>query len=216
MTNPHEPLQFDSAVPAQGTAQGMTCANCKRPITTEYYEIARQVVCADCKGQLEKKFGLGVDDGAGPLARAFVFGALAAVGGAVLYLAVAILLHIELALLAILVGWMVGKAVRYGSRGRGGRRYQVLALLLTYFAISVSYVPQLSRIDLGAGAAVGIIVALVIAPIKVVLTQLPGSILSLIIIGVGMAQAWRMNGRVNIAFKGPFRVAASPPSVPNA
>jgi len=34
---------------------------------------------------------------------------------------------------------MVGYGVRLGTRGRGGRRFQVLALVLTYWAIGLAY-----------------------------------------------------------------------------
>jgi hypothetical protein len=39
------------------------------------------------------------------------------------------------------VGWLVGKAMMKGSNGMGGRRYQVAAVILTYFAISVAEIP---------------------------------------------------------------------------
>jgi hypothetical protein len=37
---------------------------------------------------------------------------------------------------------MVGKAVRKGSSGRGGRGYQVLAVILTYSCIAANYMPD--------------------------------------------------------------------------
>jgi len=39
------------------------------------------------------------------------------------------------------VGLLVGKAVRKGSNGRGGWRYQALAMTLTYCAIVATYAP---------------------------------------------------------------------------
>jgi hypothetical protein len=47
----------------------------------------------------------------------------------------------EVILVVLVVGFMVGKAVRIGARGRGGRRYQWLAVGLTYLAIATTYVP---------------------------------------------------------------------------
>ena len=46
-------------------------------------------------------------------------------------------------LIAILVGWMVGRAVSVGSEHRGGWLYQVMAVGFTYMAISTSYIPQI-------------------------------------------------------------------------
>jgi hypothetical protein len=58
-----------------------------------------------------------------------------------LYALVAILTGLEVGLIAILVGYMVGRAVRHGSGGLGGRPQQILAVVLTYFAITTSYLP---------------------------------------------------------------------------
>jgi hypothetical protein len=45
----------------------------------------------------------------------------------------------EIGLISILVGFMVGAGVRKGSRHRGGWHYQLLAVILTYSAIAASY-----------------------------------------------------------------------------
>jgi len=42
---------------------------------------------------------------------------------------------------SLAVGYIVGKAIVLGSRGVGGRRYQVAAVLLTYIAVSLAAVP---------------------------------------------------------------------------
>lgn len=47
----------------------------------------------------------------------------------------------ELGIVAIGVGLLVGLAVRKGAAGRGGARYQALAVILTYVSITSSYVP---------------------------------------------------------------------------
>jgi hypothetical protein len=220
----HDDLQFDSAVPAAGAVpQTPACAQCKEPINDYYYEVAGHVTCARCKGLIETKLGLNAPAGAGPMARAVAFGAIAAVAGAAIYLAVAYFLHIEFALIAILVGYMVGRAVRYGSGGRGGRRYQLLALGMTYLAISVTYVPAALYTDAASPATpnvglivLGVFVLLLIAPIKVVLTSFPGSILTALIVGFGLQQAWRMNRRTAVEFKGPFKIGGSVPGVVGA
>jgi hypothetical protein len=45
-------------------------------------------------------------------------------------------------LVAILVGYMVGGAVKTGSRGWGGRFYQFLAIFLTYSALVGMFLPE--------------------------------------------------------------------------
>ena len=73
--------------------------------------------------------------------RAVLAGSGAAVVGAGIYYAVLALTGYEFALVAILVGLMVGFAVNWGSHGRGGWAYQTLAVVLTYAAIVSTYVP---------------------------------------------------------------------------
>ena len=66
---------------------------------------------------------------------------MAAALGAGIYYAVLALTGYEFGLLAILVGFMVGVAVNWGSYARGGWMYQALAVVLTYGAIVSTYVP---------------------------------------------------------------------------
>src|SRR2546422_2854982 len=55
--------------------------------------------------------------------------------GAGLYFGIEAATGYELGLVAVVVGLMVGGAVRKGSNGRGGWRYQALAMFLTYCAV---------------------------------------------------------------------------------
>jgi hypothetical protein len=140
---PHE-LQFQHAevLPAEG-ASGPTsqfCVACKRPIGGTFYHAQGRMVCPECASRIQ------AGQQAPPrlwLARALLYGAGAALGGCILYAAVAIITGWEFGLVAIVVGYMVGKAIRHGSRGLGGRPQQVLAVVLTYFAITTSYIPVL-------------------------------------------------------------------------
>jgi len=76
---------------------------------------------------------------------AFVRGILFGVGGAILglilYATFAVVTGIVIGYCALAVGWIIGKAVRKGSGGVGGRRYQVAAVLLTYAAVSLAAIP---------------------------------------------------------------------------
>ena len=76
-------------------------------------------------------------------ARALLFGSFAALAGTSLYFLVLKLTGYEVGLIAILVGYMVGAAVRRGTRHRGGLVYQLLAVFLTYTAIVASYIPMI-------------------------------------------------------------------------
>ena len=60
----------------------------------------------------------------------------AAILGMILYATFEILTGIIIGYASLAVGWMVGKAMIKGSNGVGGRRYQIAAVLLTYAAVS--------------------------------------------------------------------------------
>ena len=72
-------------------------------------------------------------------------GALAAFCGSILYSGVGAITGREFGFVALIVGAIVGKAVRRGARGHGGWPYQVLAIALTYVAIVSTYVPAIAK-----------------------------------------------------------------------
>ena len=132
-------IQFDQAEYATPVPGGPVCSACNRPILDSYYEINGNVVCASCRQGIEASFR-----GGSRLARALramVFGSLAAMVGAVLYYAFVRLTNINFGLVAVVLGLMVGGAVRRGSGNRGGRFYQFLAVFLTYAAIAGMMAP---------------------------------------------------------------------------
>ena len=133
---------------------------------------------------------------------------------------------------------MVGKAVRKGSGSLGGKKYQALAMVLTYFSISSTYVPPLTKafyaaaakheqietsapaqspagtsaprrkVQLGVVPFYGFMFVLALAA-----PVLSGfrNILGTIIMGIGLWEAWKFNRRVDVKFTGPFAVAAAQP-----
>jgi hypothetical protein len=132
-------LQFQRAEPiSNGTpsANNFPCMACRKSIAGAYYRAAGQAVCPDCAQRIRgSRQSL-----KGPeLMGALVYGLGAAIAGSALYALVTIITGYQLALISIVVGVMVGKAIRYASQGRGGRPQQIMAAALTYVAISVSF-----------------------------------------------------------------------------
>jgi hypothetical protein len=72
-------------------------------------------------------------------------GLLAAIVGAGAWYGIRALTGYEFGLVAVVVGVLVGFAVRKGSAGRGGLLYQFVALLLTYACVVATYVPATVR-----------------------------------------------------------------------
>lgn len=137
-------LQFDTAESADGApAPPALCATCQQPLVNTYFQVGGQPVCERCKAQVQ--YDQMSTSGTGRLLRASGFGLMAALAGGALWYAVRATTGYEVGLIAVVVGLMVGGAVRAGTRGRGGRLYQVLAVGLTYFGICIQYVPDIVK-----------------------------------------------------------------------
>jgi hypothetical protein len=136
-------LQFDRAQTSSGQPTGagtsVSCVVCKRAIETEYYTANGKPVCRDCRQRVETESA--TPRGAGTLLRALTYGIGAAIAGAAIYYAVMAIADLEIGIVAILIGYMVGYAVRKGAAGRGGRRFQIIAAVLTYWAVGLAYSP---------------------------------------------------------------------------
>lgn len=250
-TPPPGDLQFDR-VETEGAKAPGTCAECGQPIRDVYYEVNGRVLCDRCRRKMQAKWSAG--SSAGRFGKAVVFGLVAAAAGSALYYAVLALTGYEFGLIAIVVGLAVGVAVNKGSNGRGGWKYQALAMFLTYTSIVSSYVPlilndartqQLSDsvfVD-SAGAAsdtAASLLALDTAQVPAaasdsgtgsgelpmpsnpaliilmgigVIYALPflagfQNIIGIVIIAIGLYEAWKLNKRAELNVAGPFKVAA--------
>ncbi|HTS60650.1 MAG TPA: hypothetical protein VMH28_01425 [Candidatus Acidoferrales bacterium] len=229
-------LQFQHAepLPADGSANAnaQRCVVCKAPIGAAYFHAQGHVVCPACAERIQS------GQQAPPaisLGAAVLYGVGAALAGCILYAGVAILLNLEIGIVAIVVGIMVGKAVRAGSKGLGGRPQQILAVLLTYFSITTSYIPvyfhhlaknpkQLEQLKENAakaptteapkpptasGALAGLVILVLLfaaAPLFGLTTGV-GGLISLFIIFIGLRQAWRLTARSEILVMGPYQAA---------
>jgi hypothetical protein len=230
--SPPEELQFQVAEPLSSPEQaaGPLCVACKQPIGATYYHAQGQVVCPQCADRIQS------GQQAPPpmsLARAFLYGAGAALGGSLLYATVAIVTGLEIGLIAIVVGVMVGKAIRHASRGLGGRPQQIMAVVLTYFAITTSYIPvaiyhsvkthsaaaagaQGQNVDtakkpsdpdaprMSFGRAIMFLLLIAAAAPFLSLTQGVSGLITLFIIFIGLQRAWRLTGRSEFLVMGPY------------
>jgi hypothetical protein len=213
-----------------------SCSACEKTLTTEYFEANGGIVCADCCAKLRAVGTAGTSLTRGT--RALAAGAAAALAGSILYYAILAISGYEFGLIAIVVGMAVGKAVNWGAHGRGGWRYQTMAIALTYLAIVTSYVPgivseirkQPATVEAsttpgetaapaaqtpaaaeapvtatGAIAAIAILIGFVLA-----LPFLAGvqNIMGVIIIGIGLYEAWKFNRKGQVNITGPHAITA--------
>src|SRR4051812_42657553 len=211
--DPHaagEGLQFDRvvgdapvAVPQGGGQPAVTCTSCSKPISSDYYHVNGRVTCQSCRNAIE--MAVATPEGAGPFIRAAGLGLGAAIAGAALYYGVIALANLEIGIIAIAIGYMVGWAVMKGAGGVGGRRYQVLAMVLTYWAVGLAYAPLILRNS--TMPLVSQFFEVFALPIMVV-TGGGSGIITAIIIAVGLRQAWRMTAAPVVTYAGPFRVGS--------
>src|SRR6185503_7327798 len=115
------------------------CTTCGSSFQAEYYSVNGHAVCDACRQAIEAATETPTE--AGPFILAALFGLGAGVVGAAVYYAVIALANLEIGIVAILIGYMVGYAVRKGAGRRGGRRFQVLAVALTYLSVGLAYTP---------------------------------------------------------------------------
>jgi hypothetical protein len=230
-----EDLQFQRAEPIAPAAEDASprCVACKRPSGSTYFHAQGMVVCPDCAERI--KTGQQAPP-ATSLARAALYGGAAALAGCAIYALVAIMLNAEIGLIAILVGYMVGRAIRHASHGRGGRPQQILAVLLTYFAITTSYIPvyiyhavksprpaataqsgqaspapqaaEEARPSFGS-AVVFLLLIAAAAPFLTLGSSGISGLIGLFIIFIGLQRAWRLTGRSEILIMGPYQVEAA-------
>jgi hypothetical protein len=135
------PLDFN-APPDRSTALP-ACSSCSTPITGQYWSVGPAVLCDSCREALEqgREVSTDVSSRTARFTRALVYGVGGMLAGSAIWYGVARLADLEVGLIAILLGFLVGRGVFLGSGKRGGRRYQVLAVVLTYLGIGLAYVP---------------------------------------------------------------------------
>src|ERR1700750_457328 len=129
--------QFATAEFAPNTPT-MRCKACKGPISGAYFQINGAVACPSCAQKVQAQ---SPSDSHAAFIRGVVFGIGGAVAGFALYVIFALATGLVIGWISLAVGFIVGKAMHFGSGGVGGRRYQLVAALLTYLAVSMSALP---------------------------------------------------------------------------
>jgi len=247
-------LQFERAEFAKGQAPAAaSCRVCASELRQSYYAVNGQPVCRACCDRVRQQAEQGTSLTRG--LRAVGAGAVAALAGAILYYAILALTGYEFGLIAIVVGLMVGKAVNWGGYGRGGWRYQTVAIALTYLAIVSAYVPPLmsamkkspavaaaepdgekSGVQADTAPAEAnaepvsdtssardeplttgqfVIALAVFGAIICAAPFLAGvqNLMGLVIIGIGLYEAWKFNKRRGWTISGPHAMATAPAPV---
>jgi len=195
--------QFNTA---EYSSSGEICKSCKQPISGSYYRINGMLACQRCAEQVRQH---APKDDHAAYVRAILFGIGAAILGFGLFAGFVIVTGISIGYLALAVGWLIAKAMKQGSGGAGGRRYQIVAAALTYAAVSIARIPielhyhpaNLAINDLGD---VGRIALLGLASPFLRLQQNAFAVVGLVILFVGIRIAWQMTAEPARSVIGPF------------
>ena len=132
--------------------------------------------------------------------RAVLFGLGAAILASVLYAAFTVISRLEFGIVAVAVGYMVGKAMMLGANGHGSRNLQIASAILTYLSVSFASVPELLWTLHKRGMDVGHVTPHVlfiltryglISPFMG-LTHGINGVLGLVILFIGIRAAWRL------------------------
>jgi hypothetical protein len=226
-------LNFERATYAQSEA-GPPCANCNGPLSDEYWEFSSRPICGNCKGQIAAM--LEASQSRATFIRAMLLGGATAFGCGVAYAIFVALTNYQLALITIGIAFVIAKVIRKCSGGTGGRRYQVLAVILTYLASAMGYAPAVMAGLTGTTeepaaasgtsapaptprkpstseevSAFGLVMAagffLAITLAAPFLAAMDAPI-GLLIVGFGLWEAWKLTGGVPMVLGGPYRRTA--------
>jgi len=210
MSDPNEPMDFSRAEPVEAvdgveSAAPMVCAQCGVAIDSEYFQLgaANKALCAACAQAMQRLLATGAG---GSWAVALVLGVAAAAVGAGVYYAVLTLFGLELGLLALFIGYGVGRAVRKGAGLKHHWGLRVMAVALTYLSIVATYVPLIyAQVQANDGALLETLTVALTLPL---LMALDGEVLSLIIIGIGLWQAYQLSRAPKLDISGPFQLGS--------
>ena len=200
----------------------LACGFCKKPVSGEYWQIAKRTACASCRASLERE--LANSASRATFLRAAQYGGLAAAAGSVGWIVISKVTGYEIGIVAIGIGYLVGKAVRKGAGGFGAPRYQYLAMFLTYSAIALASLPAIfeaiaqtashpaSHAPSHVGLGSVLWAWLMILGIAYASPFLSGmrNIMGLFIIAIGLYEAWKFTRAAPIEVLGPFSIEGAP------
>jgi hypothetical protein len=186
------------------------CHLCSTPLLIVYYRVGGQTACASCAAAARNQQSGASGNAA--FTRALLLGIVAAIVGLAGYSAFTITTHLYVGYIALGVGYIVARAMKLGSGGLGGRRFQIAAIILTYLAIALAEIPIILwslRARIPAARMLAVAMRLVPvgleSPVLAMRSPVHG-LINAVILFVGLQIAWRGAAATPIAVEGPFRL----------
>ena len=143
MSDTSSELSFERATYENRDQARPPCGLCQKDLGPHYWRWQQRVVCASCRNQLEGT--LAKSRSGASFAKALLLGGLTALGCGIAYAVFAAIANMRLALITIGIAFLVANVIRKASSGVGGLRFQVLAVVLTYVAGTMGYIPDIFK-----------------------------------------------------------------------
>lgn len=118
--------------------------------------------------------------------------ALAAVGGAAIYALFSNLTGMEPSLFGIPVGLGIGQSMYYASGKQGGRRFQILAVILAFAAFDLTYAPGMASVALKHGITAPAFAFFVFMTLVSPAIDAQNGFIGLFMVAGGMWLAWTL------------------------
>jgi len=122
---------------SDGAAPYLWCSDCRAPMRAQYYVVNDRPLCAKCRPPYARRIER--TDGRGAMWRVGLQGGLVAlIGAAVLAAAISIFPPTRLFIVTP-IGYLIGKRMMTALDGYSARRYQYLAVSLTYLCFLTGF-----------------------------------------------------------------------------
>lgn len=132
-------LSFDKATYMAEAGAGPPCANCNGALGDQYWQWQSRAICESCRGRVASV--LEASQSKKAFGRAALLGGATALGCGIAYAIFVAVTDYQLALVTIAIAFLIAKVMRRCSAGIGGRKFQILAVALTYLASAMGYAP---------------------------------------------------------------------------
>jgi hypothetical protein len=193
-------------------SSGERCVRCQQSVTDRFFHINGEPTCEPCANAA---VGLPAEGAGEAFVKAIAVGIGAAIVGSILYAVIEIMTGWTIGYVALAVGWLVGKGMKWGADGRGGRKYQIAAAVLTYLSVSCASVIVIlhaaekhaagGHIVFGQRFAIFFARFALLSPFLELQDGL-GGIIGLFILFIGIRAAWTLTAGSEYRITGPHSV----------
>jgi hypothetical protein len=206
-------LQFETAEYQGGAAP---CAVCHGALGARWWMTGGHHICTPCHDRLDAAFS--APGTSAQFGWAALYGGGAALASSVGWYAIREATGLDLGIVAIGVAIFVSWAIKQG--GGGGFAQQILAVVLTYLAVVMSWVPMflataLTEASDATGVVAGIVVSAGLAIGLPAVMASGGNFIWFLMVGIALWSAYRRAARPQILWTGPFDAGSPPPAAPS-